>query len=54
MDRNDVEAVEEVFAETTFGYFLLQILVGGGDDTDVDLDGFVATNAGNLVLLQCT
>jgi valyl-tRNA synthetase len=28
----------------------LQILVGGSDNTDVDLDGFVATDAGNLYI----
>ncbi len=34
----NAEPVIEVFAELFFAYRLLQILVGGGDDTDVDGD----------------
>ena len=35
-ERNDVEAVEEVFAEVALGDLLFEILVGGGDEADVD------------------
>ncbi len=41
-EGDDVEAVEEVFAEVAAGDLLFEVLVGGGDDADVDVDGVVA------------
>jgi hypothetical protein len=38
VDRDDVEAVEQVLAEAAFAHRLAQIDVGGGDDAHVDLD----------------
>ena len=37
-EADDVEAVEEVFAEATVGDQLLEVGVGGGDDANVDVD----------------
>ncbi len=38
LQHDDVEAVEEVFAEAAVFDGLLEVDVGGGDDADVDLD----------------
>ena len=38
VDRDDVEAVVEVFAEAALADGLAKVDVGGGDDADVDLD----------------
>jgi hypothetical protein len=38
-ERDHVEAVEEVFAEVAAGDLLFEVLVGGGDDAHVDVDG---------------
>ncbi len=39
VEGDDVEAVEEVFAEVAAGDLLFEVLVGGGDDAGVDVDG---------------
>ena len=54
VDRNHIEAVEEVLAEMSVGNLLLQVLVGGSNDAHTDLDGFVAADTRDLVLLQRT
>ncbi len=38
-ERDDVEAVEEVFAEVAAGDLFFEVFVGGGDDAGVDVDG---------------
>ncbi len=38
-EGDDVEAVEEVFAEVAAGDLFFEVFVGGGDDADVDVDG---------------
>jgi hypothetical protein len=38
-ERDDVEAIEEVFAEVAAGDLFFKVLVGGGDDTGVYVDG---------------
>jgi hypothetical protein len=38
-ERDDVEAVEEVFAEVAAGDLFPEVLVGGGDDADIDVEG---------------
>ena len=45
MDAHDVEPVEQVLAKLPGGDGLLEILVGGGDDAHVHLDGLVAADA---------
>ena len=38
-EGDDIEAIEEVFAEVAVGDFFFEIFIGGGDDADVDVDG---------------
>ena len=38
-EGDDVEPVEEVFAEVAAGDLLFEVLVGGGDDAHIDVDG---------------
>ena len=51
-DIDDVEAVVEVLAEASLGDGALEVLVGGGDDADVDLDVAAGAQAGELAILQ--
>ena len=39
VEGDDVEAVEEVFAEVAAGDLFFEVFVGGGDDAGVDVDG---------------
>ena len=50
---NDVEAIEEVFAERPRPHRLLEVDIGRGDDPDVHGDGADAAEALDLALLQC-
>jgi hypothetical protein len=50
--RNDVQAVVEIFAEAAVGDALAQVGVGGGDDAHVDLDDLLAAEALDLTLLK--
>ena len=52
LDGDDVEAVEEVFAEAAFADGLAQIDVGGGDDADVDLDFLDAAEVHEAAILE--
>ena len=52
MDRQHVEAVEEVLAEAAGCGQRLQVLVGGGDDAHVGVDRRVAAHALELLFLQ--
>ena len=36
VERNHIEAVEEILAKVSLLDFLLEVLVGGGNDADVD------------------
>jgi hypothetical protein len=38
-EGDDVEAIEEVFAEVAAGDLFFEVFVGGGDDAGVDVDG---------------
>ncbi len=49
---DDVEAVEEVFAEVAFEDFLFEVFVGGGDDADVDADGLGASDGGKELFVE--
>src|SRR5271165_4369130 len=51
-EGNDVEAIEEVLAERATGNFLLEILVGGGDDADVDVECLVGADAFEALLFE--
>ena len=37
--RDDVQAIEEIFAKVAASDLFLKILVGGSDDANVDVDG---------------
>src|SRR5262245_5350548 len=52
MNREDVEAVEEVFAEGAGSDALLEVLVRGGDDACVDVDRPRAAEPLDLPLLE--
>src|SRR3546814_20314169 len=49
-DRDHVEPVIQIFAETTLGDFLGQIARGGGNDADIDLDDTLAADAGEALI----
>ena len=52
LEGDDVEAVEEVFAEAALFDGLLEVDVGGGDDADVDLDLLVAAHVHEAAVLE--
>ena len=43
--RENVDAVEQVTAEFVISDTVFEVAVGGNDDPDIDLDGFIATDA---------
>src|SRR5581483_2484123 len=51
-DRHHRETEVEIFAELALLHLFGQLLLGGGDDADVDLDGAVAADAADLALLE--
>src|SRR5438552_1496036 len=51
-DRDDVRPVVEVLAEAPRLHLGLEVLVGGGEDADVDLEGAVAAHPLELALLE--
>ena len=52
MYADNVEPVEEVFAKAVVLHQLFQVLVGGGNDPDIDLDGDVAPDPVKLAIGQ--
>ena len=53
-DLNDIEPIEEVFAEPPFLDRLLQIPVGGSDDADIRLSGGVISDPFIFFVLEKT
>ena len=51
-EGDDVEAVEEVFAEVAAGDLFFEVLVGGGDDADVDVDGVGGADGEEALLVE--
>jgi len=51
-DREDVEAIVEILAEAAGAHFALEIAVGGGQHTRVDLARLGLADQGDLPLLQ--
>src|ERR1022692_1973963 len=51
-ERDDIQAVEKVFAEVSLGDFFFEIFVGGGDHADIDGDGVVAADGDETLLLE--
>jgi hypothetical protein len=54
LDRDHVQAVEQIFLEPLFSDHLPQVAVGGGDDADVNLFGPLRAERLELALLQDT
>ena len=52
LHRNDVQPVEEVFAEAARGDLVLEVARGRGEDPDVDLDRPLAADAGVALVGQ--
>jgi hypothetical protein len=52
-EGNDVEAVEEVFAEVAARDLLFQVLVGGGDDAHVNVYRLGSAYGEKALLVQC-
>ena len=52
LDREDVEAIEQILAEGAGPDLLGRVAVGGRDDTDVNLDRAFGADGVNLALLQ--
>src|SRR6266436_2383348 len=51
-DGNDVEAIEEVEAEFLVGDGFLEVLVGGGDEADIQFDGGGTAETDEFAFLQ--
>src|SRR5690606_28661635 len=51
-DLENMDAIVEVFAEIPVGNQLLEVLVGGGDEPDVDRLGPLVADTLNLAFLQ--
>ena len=51
-DRKNIEAVEEIRPEGALQNHLVQVLVGGGDEPNVNTDGSAASKPLVLLLLQ--
>ena len=51
-EGDDVEAIEEVFAEVAAGDLFFEVLVGGGDDADVDVDGVAGADGVEALFVQ--
>src|SRR2546423_800101 len=52
LNRYDAQAVIQVFPESALGNFLLKILIGGGDDADVDVVFLGAADRPDFTFLQ--
>src|SRR5262249_10150319 len=52
LDGNDTEAIVEVLAKAAFGDLLGEVLVGGGNDPDVDIDLFGTAEGADFAFLE--
>ena len=52
VERQNLEAVEQILAEAALGDQLLEVGVGGGDDPHVNLDGVRLAERMNLMVLE--
>ena len=50
-DGNDVQSIEQVFAEFSCGYFFSEVFIGGCQDANVYTDTVISANRGDFVLL---
>lgn len=51
-DREDAQAVIEILPEGAFGDAFLQVSVGGGNDADINFNGFAAAHSGEFFFLE--
>jgi len=51
-ERNDVEAIEKILAETAVQNFLFEIFVGGGNDANIDADGLIGADRLEALLFE--
>ena len=51
-ERHNVEAVEQVFSEASLCYSLLQVGIGGGDQTDIHFNRAGATQSHEASFLK--
>ncbi len=51
-DIDDVEPVEQILPESLFLHFLLQVLVGRGENPDIGVDGTGSAQALELLVLK--
>ncbi len=52
VDGDDIQAIKQVFAEAAVLDLLLELLVGGGQHADIDVDRRVVADASDFFLLQ--
>src|SRR5664279_24847 len=52
LDMKNIQTIEKVGAELALLDQLFQVLVGGGDHAEIDVDGLIAAYAHDLALLQ--
>src|SRR5690606_15694134 len=52
VQRHDVQPVEQVFTETAFGDLLVELLVGRGENPDLNLDGLGTADTRNDSVLK--
>ena len=51
-ELDDIEAVEQVFAESTCADFHGEVFMGGGDDAHVGVEGFIGSDSGKRAILE--
>jgi hypothetical protein len=51
-EADDIEAVVEVLTEVAFADGALEVAIGGGDDADINFDGFMRADAFDFAFLE--
>ena len=49
---HNIEPIKQIFPETSFFHFLAQVLVGRGNHSYIDFDGFAAAHRGKAFFLE--
>src|SRR5437879_10009237 len=52
LDLNHVQSIVKILAKASFGNGALQILVGGGDGSHIDLESRLSAQPGELAILK--
>src|SRR5438067_1652866 len=53
-ERNDIEAIKQIFAEVTFGDLLFKIFVGRRDQTHINTQGLRTTYRRKHLIIEST